>query len=65
VQQFSQVFGLSDEEMRRHPHGLFGSVDEVCDELEHRREAFGISYVTVGGQSMEMFAPVVERLAGR
>jgi probable F420-dependent oxidoreductase len=57
-------FGFTPEEMRAHPHGLFGSVDEVCDELVRRREAYGISYVTVGGDARDAFAPVVARLAG-
>ena len=57
-------FGFTPEQMRAHPHGLFGSVDEVCDELVRRREAYGISYVTVGGDAREAFAPVVARLAG-
>ncbi len=59
------AFGYSEDEMRQHPHALFGSVDAVCEELERRRERFGISYFTVGDTAMEAFAPVVERLAGR
>lgn len=59
------AFGCSDDEMREHPHALFGSVDAICDELERRRDVFGISYVTVGDSVMEDFAPVVARLAGR
>ncbi len=63
--QFAQMFGLSEEEMSRHPHALFGSVDAICDELQRRRELHGISYVTVGRDNMESFAPVVERLNGQ
>ncbi|MEM7017671.1 MAG: TIGR03621 family F420-dependent LLM class oxidoreductase [Pseudomonadota bacterium] len=60
-----QMFGLSGEDMARHPHALIGSVDEICEELERRRETYGISYVTVGGDNMESFAPVVAKLAGK
>jgi hypothetical protein len=60
-----QAMGLTQEEMLRHPHGLFGSVDAVCEELERRRAQYGISYVTVGDQALEPFAPVVARLAGK
>jgi hypothetical protein len=59
-----QAMGLSKEEMLRHPHGLFGSADAVTNELQRRRELYGISYVTVGDAAMEAFAPVVARLAG-
>ncbi|MFT7654409.1 MAG: hypothetical protein ACI9UU_003529 [Candidatus Azotimanducaceae bacterium] len=63
--QFAQMFGMSEEAMSEHPHALFGSVDQICDELQRRREAYGISYVTVGRDNMESFAPVVEKLAGK
>ncbi|MBL6689283.1 MAG: TIGR03621 family F420-dependent LLM class oxidoreductase [Pseudomonadales bacterium] len=63
--QFAQMFGMSEEEMSKHPHALFGSVDAICDELERRRELFGISYITVGKDNMDSFAPVVQRLNGK
>jgi len=65
VAGFAQNFGTSPEAMLEHPHALFGSVDEICETLEHRREQYGISYVTVGHASMESFAPVVARLTGK
>jgi probable F420-dependent oxidoreductase len=60
-----RAMGLTKDEMLAHPHGLFGTVDTVCETLETRRERFGISYVTVPDTAIEAFAPVVERLAGR
>ena len=62
--EFAKVFGMSEEDMRKHPHALFGSVDAICEELQRRRELHGISYVTVGRDNMESFAPVVARLSG-
>lgn len=62
--QFGGMFGLPPEELARHPHVLIGPVGAICDELMRRREAYGISYVTVGASSMDAFAPVVEKLAG-
>ena len=59
---FAQGFGLTEDQMRVHPHALFGSVDTICEELERRRELHGISYITVGKDNMEAFAPVVDRL---
>ena len=64
VANFAGMFGLSETEMADHPHALFGSVDEIVDTLQARREAFGISYVTVPDSVMDDFAPVVKRLAG-
>lgn len=61
----AKTFGYTEDEMRRHPHALFGSVATVCEELERRRELTGISYVTVGDNALDAFAPVVARLAGK
>ena len=41
-----------------------GTVEEVIDLLERRREEWGVSYVVFGADTFEAFAPVVERLAG-
>ncbi|WP_101757996.1 TIGR03621 family F420-dependent LLM class oxidoreductase [Oceanicoccus sp. KOV_DT_Chl] len=64
-----EALGLSAEDILTHPHCLIGSIDFICEELERRREAYGISYVAVldDGQNnmVDMFAPVVARLAGK
>lgn len=44
---------------------LTGSVDQMCETLQRRRERLGISFIMVGDELMEGLAPVVERLAGR
>jgi probable F420-dependent oxidoreductase len=46
------------------PHFLIGTVDEVVDQLETRRDRYGISFVIVPGDVVEAFAPVVKRLDG-
>jgi probable F420-dependent oxidoreductase len=64
-EQLAAQTGMAGEDLRTFPHALVGSVDEICDELEHRREVYGFSYVTVGDRAIDAFAPVVERLTGR
>lgn len=63
------ALGMSAEDILSHPHCLIGSIDYICDELQRRREAYGISYVAVlddGENNMaETFAPVVARLSGK
>ena len=44
---------------------LRGTPAEMADELQRRRDAYGVSYVSVNGAFLEQLAPVVERLAGR
>jgi probable F420-dependent oxidoreductase len=64
-----EALGMSAADILEHPHCLIGSIDFICDELLRRREAYGISYVTVlddGENNMvEIFAPVVQKLAGK
>ncbi len=64
----AEPFGMSTEQLLAGPHNLIGSVDYICDELQRRREAYGISYITVlddGENNMvEQFAPVVAKLSG-
>ena len=64
-EQLSTQTGMAGEELRTFPHALVGSVDDICAELERRREVYGFSYVTVGDRAIDAFAPVVERLTGR
>ena len=60
----AKMFGLTPAQLGDHPHSLIGSIDAICEQLIARREAYGISYVTVGRTVMEAFAPVVARLSG-
>jgi probable F420-dependent oxidoreductase len=57
------AFGISPEDAMHVPVGLMGTVDSMVEELQWRREEWGISYITIEGP-WEEFAPVVSRLAG-
>jgi probable F420-dependent oxidoreductase len=65
LQQMAPMLGLEPDELGEYPHAYIGSVDAICEQLEERREAYGINYVTVGSLVAESFAPVVERMTGR
>ena len=43
---------------------IIGTTAEMCDQLVQRRAKLGLSYVLVSDEFMDLFAPVVERLAG-
>jgi hypothetical protein len=47
------------------PFLLFGTEEEIAQDLLYRRERFGISYFTVFESAMEPLAPVIRKLAGR
>lgn len=55
-------FGLTAEQLLASPHCLIGTVEQICADLQQRREQHGISYVTVLKDHVDAFAPVVERL---
>ena len=44
---------------------LVGTEQELVDRLQERREAFGVSYVTIPDTELDRFAPIVARLAGQ
>jgi hypothetical protein len=58
-------YGLGAAEVLEIPLVLMGTTDQMADALRRRRDAYGISYVTVQAEALERFAPVVERLTGR
>jgi probable F420-dependent oxidoreductase len=47
------------------PFALIGTPTEMIDDLLRRRERWGFSYVIVGSEDVESFAPVVAALAGK
>ncbi len=57
--------GVNGEDVLESPHLLIGTIDEMVETLERRREVFGISYYVVVEGNMEKLAPVVARLAGQ
>ncbi len=50
--------------MARFPFLLYGTRSSVRDLLRERRERLGLSYISVPGQAMDEFAPVVRDLRG-
>jgi probable F420-dependent oxidoreductase len=64
AQRLAPGFGLSAEEALDAHVALVGTVEEIIDQLVERREAWGVTYVVVGADLFERFAPVVAQLAG-
>jgi probable F420-dependent oxidoreductase len=56
--------GLTPEQILADPYLLIGTVEQMVETLQRRREQLGISYLQVLFQSIDVFAPVVARLAG-
>ncbi len=56
--------GLTPEQAAGSPLALVGTAEQMIEDLQARREQFGFSYVTVGPDEIDQFAPVVAALAG-
>jgi UDP-N-acetylglucosamine acyltransferase len=59
------MFGVTEEMVAASPFALVGSASSMVDELLRRRDELGFSYLIVGGDDVEPFAPVVAELAGK
>ncbi len=60
----ASMFGVDPDVALDIPIVLAGTVEELCEDLQRRRERWGFSYWVVSSDAMAAFAPVVERLAG-
>lgn len=40
-------------------------MESLCEQLVHRRELYGVSYLTIGTDLADAFGPDVERLVGK
>jgi probable F420-dependent oxidoreductase len=56
--------GMDPAEAAEIPLALVGTVDEIVETLQTRRETLGLSYWVVHEAELESFAPVVARLTG-
>jgi probable F420-dependent oxidoreductase len=57
--------GLEPKDVLAMPHFLIGTIDQIEEDLEERRERYGFSDVAVPDGAVDALAPVVEHLAGR
>ena len=65
AERLASSLSMEAGDIRALPHALIGSVDEIVEELEQRRELYGFSYVIFGRDLYWAMSPVVERLAGK
>jgi probable F420-dependent oxidoreductase len=64
AEALAPAFGVSPEEALESGAVLVGTEDEIADQLHRRREEWGLSYVVVGLDNVDEFAPIVAKLAG-
>ncbi|MDQ6853437.1 MAG: TIGR03621 family F420-dependent LLM class oxidoreductase [Actinomycetota bacterium] len=64
AEMMAGAFGVAPEEALETPVVLAGTLEQMIDDVQARRERWEMSYVVVGVDVMEQFAPAVARLAG-
>ena len=65
IDKMSAAIGVPQTFMEQSPFALIGTPAQMVEDLLARRERWGFSYVIVGAEDIESFAPVVAELAGR
>jgi hypothetical protein len=65
ITRTAQMLHVEEAMLDASPFALFGSPAKIVEDLLERREQFGFSYVVVGVEQVDAFAPVVAELAGR
>jgi probable F420-dependent oxidoreductase len=58
------AFGLTPDQLRAAPIALIGTVEEITETLQKRRQELGFSNIVVHEAEMEALAPVIAELAG-
>jgi probable F420-dependent oxidoreductase len=64
IQQVADFVQVDPALVVESPFALVGTPAQMVDDLLRRRERWGFSYVIVGADDVESFAPVVAELAG-
>ncbi|MBA3289764.1 MAG: TIGR03621 family F420-dependent LLM class oxidoreductase [Acidimicrobiia bacterium] len=64
LDQVAGFVGVDPAMVAASPFALIGSTAAITEQLVQRREELGFSYVIIGGDEVEVFAPVVEALTG-
>lgn len=58
------ALGVTEEQAREAPLALVGSVDEICEQLQERRERWGLNDWVIHDPELDAFAEIVARLSG-
>ena len=64
VDGVAQMIGVTTDMVEETPFALIGPPEKLVEDLIARRERWGFSYVIVGAEDIDSFAPVVTALNG-
>jgi probable F420-dependent oxidoreductase len=61
----AKEYGMDADQVLETPLVLIGSVDQIAERLEQRRERLGLSYITVFEKDLENLAKVIDHMGRR
>ena len=61
----ASMLGVEQQMVEESPFALVGPTSKLIEDLLERRERWGFSYVIVGADDVDSFAPVVAALNGK
>jgi septin family protein len=61
----AKMIGVDQQMVEESPFAVIGSPAKIIEDLVARREQYGFSYIIIGSDEIEDFAPVVAELAGK
>ncbi|MDH4171740.1 MAG: TIGR03621 family F420-dependent LLM class oxidoreductase [Acidimicrobiia bacterium] len=61
----AELFGIDVDAAAEVPMLLVGTIEQICETLEARRERWGFSYPVLQGTDFEVLGQIVSRLGGR
>ena len=64
AEALAPMFGVPPEAALESSAVCVGTENEIIEQLQQRRENWGLSYVVVGDDNVDEFAPIVAKLAG-
>ena len=64
AESIGEMMGFPPEDILDTPFALIGTPAQIADDLRERRDRWGFSYVIVGPEDADAFAPVVAELSG-
>ncbi len=64
IDTIARAIGVDPAVLGSSPYALVGSPTKIVEDLRGLRETYGFSYITVGVDEIDSFAPVVAELAG-
>lgn len=64
IDQLAPAFGIDPDDALHVPLALIGTIEQMEEELQWRRQEYGISYFSIESDSWEALGALVGRLAG-